>query len=267
MKTPSLCIFAGTTEGRALAQLLEGQPMQVTACVATEYGETLLGPAEGRTVRAGRLDEAGMEALFTRESFDLVIDATHPYAALVTEQLARACHAAGVEYLRLVRRASPLPPESVCLPDAAAAAEFLARTEGNILLTTGSKDLACFSKLPGFGQRVYARVLPLASSLAACEEVGLAPAHRIAMQGPFSEEINLATLHAVGARYLVTKDGGAPGGFAAKVSAAQKAGAILVVIGRPPQPEGLNFQETAAYLNQKFGLGLSVPCQKEELIL
>ena len=49
-------------------------------------------------------------------------------------------------------------------------------------------------------------------------------------------------------------------------AAAQKAGAKLVVIGRPPQPEGLSFQETAAYLNQKFGLGLSVPCQKEELL-
>ena len=109
-------------------------------------------------------------------------------------------------------------------------------------------------------------MLPLAASLAACEEVGLAPAHRIAMQGPFSEEMNLATLHTVGARYLVTKDGGAPGGFAAKAAAAQKAGAKLVVIGRPPQPEGLSFQETAAYLNQKFGLGLSVPCQKEELL-
>lgn len=266
MKTPSLCIFAGTTEGRALAELLESQPVRVTACVATEYGEALLGPAERRTVRAGRLDEAGMEELFTRASFDLVIDATHPYASLVTEQLARACRTAGVEYLRLVRGASALPPEAVCLPDASAAAEFLAGTKGNILLTTGSKDLACFSRMPGFGQRVYARVLPLAASLAACEEVGLAPAHRIAMQGPFSEEMNLATLHAVEARYLVTKDGGAPGGFAAKAAAAQKAGAKLVVIGRPPQPEGLSFQETAAYLNQKFGLGLSVPCQKEELL-
>ena len=177
MKTPSLCIFAGTTEGRALAELLESQPVRVTACVATEYGEALLGPAERRTVRAGRLDEAGMEELFAQESFDLVIDATHPYASLVTEQLARACRTAGVEYLRLVREASALPPEAVCLPDASAAAEFLAGTKGNILLTTGSKDLACFSRTPGFGQRVYARVLPLAASLAACEEVGLAPAH------------------------------------------------------------------------------------------
>ena len=86
------------------------------------------------------------------------------------------------------------------------------------------------------------------------------------MQGPFSAALNRAMLEQYGIRWLVTKDGGAPGGFAAKAAAAQKAGAKLVVIGRPPQPEGLSFQETAAYLNQKFGLGLSVPCQKEELL-
>ena len=50
-----LCVFAGTTEGRALVELLEGQPAEVTACVATEYGETLLTPRPGLTVSPGRL--------------------------------------------------------------------------------------------------------------------------------------------------------------------------------------------------------------------
>ena len=59
-----ICIFAGTTEGRRLTEFLAGQPVKVCACVATEYGETLLPPADNLEVRAGRLDGAGMAELF-----------------------------------------------------------------------------------------------------------------------------------------------------------------------------------------------------------
>ncbi len=256
IKLPSLCIFAGTTEGRALAEALRGAPVRLTLCTATEYGGQLLDPAPGQTVRTGRLDEQAMEQLFRENDFSLVIDATHPYAAQVTEQLTQACRACGVEYLRLARAESALPSEAVFVPDAAAAAEFLAKQEGNILLTTGSKELKTFARMPDFSARVYARVLPVCASLAACGEAGLPPAHRIAMQGPFSEEMNLATLHAVSARYLVTKDGGTPGGFETKVSAARRAGAVLVVIGRPPQPEGHSLSEVLALLEQRYGLNL-----------
>ena len=44
-----ICIFAGTTEGRELVEFLSTQPVSVTACVATEYGETLLSPRENLT--------------------------------------------------------------------------------------------------------------------------------------------------------------------------------------------------------------------------
>ena len=75
-----LCVFAGTTEGRALVELLAGQPVAVTACVATEYGGALLEPRENLTVSRERLTREEMEELFTREGFALVVDATHPYA-------------------------------------------------------------------------------------------------------------------------------------------------------------------------------------------
>ena len=60
-------------------------------------------------------------------------------------------------------------------------------------------------------------------------------------------------LKAVSARFLVTKDGGTPGGFDQKAAAAEEAGAKLVVIGRPPQREGLTYAETLERLRQDFG--------------
>ena len=73
------------------------------------------------------------------------------------------------------------------------------------------------------------------------------------MQGPFSEAMNAAMLRTIGAQYLVTKDGGAPGGFEEKEAAAKSAGARLVVIGRPPEEEGLSLSKTISALCTRFG--------------
>ena len=167
-----LCVFAGTTEGRRLVELLADAPVEVTACVATEYGEALLTPRDRLTVSHRRLTEEEMEALLARERFDLVVDATHPYAAEVTENIAQACRGAGVEYLRLLREADAPPEGAVYLPDTESAVNWLAETEGNILLTTGSKELAKYAALPGFARRVCARVLPMEASLSACRAAG-----------------------------------------------------------------------------------------------
>lgn len=247
------CVFAGTTEGRELVRFLCAQEASVTACVATEYGETLLEEAENLTVSARRLDREEMTALFAREGFSLVVDATHPYAPVVTENIAAACRETGTEYLRLLRPASSEAEGAVYVPDVSAAAEYLADTQGPILLTTGSKELGKFASLPDFAQRVYARVLPMEASLEACAGAGLPPARIIAMQGPFSRELNVAMLKAVKAAWLVTKDGGGAGGFGEKAEAAREAGARLLVIGRPPQREGLSLQETADLLCTRFG--------------
>lgn len=248
-----LCVFAGTTEGRELVELLAGQPAEVTACVATEYGETLLEAREGLRILSGRLSMADMAALLGREKYDLVIDATHPYAAEVTENIEGACAETGTEYVRLLRDSDSAPDGAVCAADIEGAIAYLENTEGNILLTTGSKELGKYTALTDFKQRVYARVLPMEASLEACRAAGLAPDRIIAMQGPFSRELNTAMLKAVSAKFMVTKDTGNAGGFAQKAAAAKEAGAVLVVVGRPPQKRGLDFSGTVKLLEERLG--------------
>ena len=248
-----ICIFGGTTEGRKLAEFLSGQPCDVTVCVATDYGQTLLPEAEHVSVSARRLPVGEIVSLLTEKRFDLVIDATHPYAQSITKSIASACRETGTLRWRLLRGASGVSPEHTYVETVSDAAAFLSETEGNILLTTGSKELAGFSQLPGFSKRVWARVLPLQSSLDACAQAGLPASHILAMQGPFSEAMNAAMLRTIGAQYLVTKDGGAPGGFEEKESAAKSAGARLVVIGRPPEEEGLSLSKTISALCTRFG--------------
>ena len=248
-----ICIFGGTTEGRKLAEFLSGQPCDVTVCVATDYGQTLLPESEHVSVSARRLPVGEIVSLLTEKRFDLVIDATHPYAQSITKSIASACRETGTLRWRLLRSASGVSSEHTYVETVSDAAAFLAGTEGNILLTTGSKELAKFSQLPGFSERVWARVLPLQSSLDACAQAGLPASHIFAMQGPFSEAMNAAMLRTIGAQYLVTKDGGAPGGFEEKEAAAKSAGARLVVIGRPPEEEGLSLSKTISALSTRFG--------------
>lgn len=249
-----LCVFAGTTEGRRLAGFLGGRDAEVCVCTATEYGGELLSPAPGIRVLTGRMDGAQMEEFMQRERFDAVLDATHPYASAVTENISAACAATGTEYLRVEREGGGAGANAVRVPDTASAVGYLNGTSGRILLTTGSKELAAFARIDGFSERVFARVLPAAASIEACAAAGLAPSHVFAMQGPFSEDMNRAMIKAADAAYVVTKDSGSAGGFAEKARAAEEAGAVLVVIGRPAQPAGgMSLEEAIDLLTERYG--------------
>ena len=248
-----ICLFAGTTEGRRLGEALRGTSLRIYACVATEYGETTAPHGENIAVHAGRLDEAEMAALFKRENFSLIIDATHPFATVVTDNIAAAAGEAGIEYVRLLREGSGAADGAVYVNSIAQAAEYLKSTRGNILATTGSKELMPYTAIPDYKERLYARVLPMEASLAACAAAGIAPAHIIAMQGPFSTELNRALLQTTNAKYLVTKDSGASGGFPEKIAAARAEGVIPVVIGRPPE-QGMDFGALMEHLRARYGI-------------
>ena len=79
-------------------------------------------------------------------------------------------------------------------------------------------------------------------SIAACEETGIPHRNIIAMQGPFSKEMNTATIRQYAIRFLVSKDGGEAGGFAEKAAAAKETGTELIVLRRPEE-NGLSFDE------------------------
>lgn len=249
-----ICVFAGTTEGRRLTEFLCSQGLSVTACVATEYGETLLSPAENLTISAKRLTEEEMKALFLSQKFDLCVDATHPYAPIVTENIGAACEETGTEYLRLLRDGQNAPEDAVFCQSIEEVVSYLNGTEGKILLTTGSKELSKYMGIRDFQDRVYGRVLPMMDSLRLCEEAGLKPSHILAMQGPFSKEMNVSMLKSVGASYMVTKQSGSAGGFDEKIEAAREAGAKLIVIGRPPQKQGLSYGDTLDFLCKRYSL-------------
>lgn len=224
-------VFSGTTEGRVFSKQLAGLGAEVIVSVATPLGAEEQGKMSGVTVRCGRQEPDAMAAML--KSADLCVDATHPYAVEATKNIRAACGQTGVEYHRLLRPASPLPAGSAVLETAMQAAEFLGKTEGNILLATGAKELAAFAGIDP--NRLFPRVLPTVEGIAACEKANIPHKNILAMQGPFSYELNVALMQQFHIQFMVTKDGGAAGGFNEKVRAAQACGAQLVVIRRPAE--------------------------------
>ena len=140
-----IVVFSGTTEGRDFSRAAAALGIAVTVSVATDLGAEEQGQAPGITVHSGRLLPGAMAELL--QGAALCVDATHPYAVEATKNIRAAANAAGVEYHRLLRAASTLPAGSVVLGSAAQAAQYLAATQGNILLTTGAKELAAFAGL------------------------------------------------------------------------------------------------------------------------
>ena len=175
-------------------------------------------------------------------NFTLCIDATHPYALEVSKNIREACAETGVPYRRLLRGESAAEG-AVSFATCAEAAAYLAGTEGNILLAIGSKELAAFAGL--LLERLYPRVLPSHEALSACEALGVPHRNIIAMQGPFSQELNAALMRQKEIRFLVTKDGGAVGGFPEKAAAARETGARLILLRRPEE-DGESLEEIAA---------------------
>lgn len=258
-------IFGGTTEGRKLAKFCGEHKIQTVVCVVSEYGEMLVPESPSVRVIRKALEKGEMEALFVAEKPSLVLDATHPYARVVTENVTQVCQKMQIPRYRVLRKPEletkeqKLTMKSVKNADSIVtvdsvdqAVEWLKSHEGTVLVTTGSKELAKYTAIPDYKERIFARILPDSQALLNSETLGFPRNHMIAMQGPFSLEMNIATMRMTGANYLVTKESGHAGGFLDKIHAAEAVGAIALVIGRPLKETGISLEEACQYL-EPFG--------------
>lgn len=251
-----IILFSGTTEGRMLAEHLDLAGIKTYVCVATEYGREVMHEGSNLTLCAKRLEEQEMEALMREKQPLAVVDATHPFATVVSENIKKSAEAVGIPYLRLSREtedaADGYGASVTYVKDSQTCAEQLAGMEGNILLTTGSKELAVYCSKKELKDRLFVRVLPGEESLAICKEQGLTGKQIIAMQGPFSEELNRAILNQFEIRCLVTKESGKTGGYPEKLRAAA-ALSIPVIVLKNPEKETKQNGNTFEYVCQEIG--------------
>lgn len=271
-----------------MSEVLSESGIRHTVCVATEYGEIVMQeqtePASRNgqplvLIHRGRMDEEQMQAFLRDGAYDIVVDATHPYAKIVTENIRGAVASlsgeAEIRYLRLQRKIDGKAENVGNLSNLRyfenneACAKALEAAEGNILLTTGSKELAVYCASGKLNDRLYVRILPGRESLELCMEQGIKGRQILALQGPFSVEMNLAILKQYDIRHLVTKNSGRVGGYREKLEAAERMGIPVYVI-EPENAEAnitkdsFSFEEICRELEQLCG-GILSPSETAEL--
>ncbi len=269
---PGIRVHVGRLDAEEMTALLEAA-RQATGFTSDETARQQLklmpGDTDGELEKSESPKSAGQCRQAERCQLTgqlLVIDATHPYAAVVSENILTACAVAGVRCIRVEREDSgagehgiesaqkALPERESTGEDGKAsasegaafhwvesieeAAAWLAGESAqrpNILITTGSKELTPYTQIPDFAARCYVRALPTVEALEKCQALGFRRDHLILMQGPFSEEMNVAQLRYADAGYLVTKASGETGGFPEKCEAALALGVEVICVGRPKE--------------------------------
>ncbi|MFR6500182.1 MAG: precorrin-6A/cobalt-precorrin-6A reductase [Collinsella sp.] len=184
-----------------------------------------------------------------------------PFATLASGNIRAASLAVGVRCLRLARGLEALPKAS-CRSRRSPARRAFSENPVARFLTTGSKELAPYTRVADFSERFFVRVLPLPGAITKCIDAGFSPSHVIGMQGPFTRELNEAMLRQVGAQWLVTTDSGTVGGTAEKLAAARDAGARCIVVARPAEGGGaLRFGKWKTRFTGVRALGAHRPCE------
>ena len=266
-----ILIFGGTTESRRLSRRLADAGADITVSVVSEYGAGEQGEHPGVRIMVGPKDQPAMEAMM--EGMDLVIDATHPYAAEASRNIRRAAEARGVFGIRLRRETDSRESSDRIVyaadrGEAARLAKKLAAgaecdaggkgdsgrkgdTGGRILLTTGVRDLPFYASALD-PRQLRVRVLPSWESIRTCEEAGVEHSSIIAIQGPFSAQLNEALIREYDIAVLVTKESGKSGGFAEKLEACRACGIPAVVIARPEE-QGMVYEEVLEECLRRIG--------------
>ncbi|SEP99118.1 precorrin-6Y C5,15-methyltransferase (decarboxylating) [Lachnospiraceae bacterium NE2001] len=252
-----IIVFSGTTEGRQLSDMLTAEEIRHTVCVASEYGRDVMRRNPFAEIQVGRMNADEMIDFFKEQELaqeDIVVDATHPFATQVTANIKEAADFLGVSLLRIIREEDrELPDDAVKYSDINDCARAINETEGNILLTTGSKELSQYCRVASKEtlDRTYVRVLPSVDSIKICESENIESDHILAMQGPFSKELNEALIAEYDIKHLITKESGVAGGFLEKKAAAVSAGIKLHVIERPYSEDGVSVESAFMLITGK----------------
>jgi precorrin-6A/cobalt-precorrin-6A reductase len=224
-----LLILGGTEGARRLAgRLAEHSGLAVITSLAgrTSRPEAISGAMR----RGGFGGVVGLQAYLAEEQISLVVDATHPFAEVMSQNAAKACAALGLSLLRLTR--PPWTPQEgdswVPVADAPAAAAKLPGLGQRVFLTTGHKDLAAFAKLDETWFLIRLIDPPK-------DPLPLKRVEVVLARGPFDTASEIALFQEHRIEVLVTKNSGGTA-TAAKLAAARELALPVVMIQRPALP-------------------------------
>ncbi|WP_300562904.1 precorrin-6A reductase [Companilactobacillus sp.] len=227
-----ILMMGGTTESLQIADFLESKNIDFIISVVSQYGADLALKHHDK-VQQKAMDQAQLEEFIQDSSIDLILDATHPFAKVASQNAMAVVKKMGLKYIRFERQNVYEDDKNIILlDDLQQVCDALEQTTGNVYLTTGSNTVGDYVDRLGV-DRIHVRVLPTTRVIDKLTKIGI-PADRVdGMRGPFEKELNIALLKHAHATALVTKESGKQGGINEKIEACQELDIPCYIIRRP----------------------------------
>ena len=217
-----ILVFGGTTEGRKAVEVLEegGSPY----FYSTKTGEQDITLQHGVRID-GALDEAAMMHFCTEHGIRMIVDAAHPFAALLHQTIAKTASALSLPVVRFERIYPPCDPAITWIDDYTQ----IPRDIHSLLATTGVQSISKLKPLEADGISIFYRILNRPSSIALALKQGATQAQLCYYDDPNDIPVQ--------ADAILLKESGLSGGFTEKVEAAKACGMRVIAIKRPEQPK------------------------------
>ena len=217
-----ILVFGGTTEGRKAVEVLEegGSPY----FYSTKTGEQDITLQHGVRID-GALDEAAMMHFCTEHGIRMIVDAAHPFAALLHQTIAKTACALSLPVVRFERIYPPCDPAITWIDDYTQ----IPRDIHSLLATTGVQSISKLKPLEADGISIFYRILNRPSSIALALKQGATQAQLCYYDDPNDIPVQ--------ADAILLKESGLSGGFTEKVVAAKACGMRVIAIKRPEQPK------------------------------
>ena len=227
-----ILLLGGTTESLEVADKLSDAKVPFIISVISDYGAEL----------AAKHGENVIKIIFTAENFPsfcrdhhikLVLDATHPFARVISELAINEAKKLKIPYLRFERPNNYSKDANLKLVNSLEeACQILKKVKGKIYLSTGSKTAPAYAEQLGV-DRLHVRVLPTTKVMEKLTNAGFIASQIDAIQGPFSMALNIELFKHANAKIVVTKESGRQGGVQEKIAACQQLGIPCIIIRRP----------------------------------
>ncbi len=238
----NVMVMAGTKDAtRIIKRLSDIKKFNILATTTTLYGADIAKSAGAdKVISKGLTKEEIIEVIKTNE-IDILVDATHPFAAAATKNAVKASEMAKIKYIRFERPKEVLNESSLIhrassFEEAASKVLELTASHDNVLHLAGVLTLKSILNEVN-SSRVFARVLPSPDSIQKCLDFGLKQENIIAMQGVFSKEFNKALMTEYDISAIITKESGETGGTLPKINAALELGIDIILVTPPVVPE------------------------------
>lgn len=255
MKKLNIFLLGGTKDStNIIKHIKEKYESFILTTTTTEYGAKLAKESRSDETIARPLPKDEIMKILTNSTFDILIDATHPFASHITQTSVNVAKELQIPYIRFERPTTNLENMDTSrihyVNSFEEAGKLIADdfSQGNVLHFAGANTMEDVVKYVPT-EKFYPRILKVESSLQKCKNLGISPDHIISMNGAASCEENIRLIEKYDACVMITKESGEIGGVIDKIEAANKKDIAVIMIQRPKIDE-LNKKDIVSNLEE-----------------